>query len=281
MEGIFETDDDTLQELLADVAPNEEVGDSGMLGPSDDEVKALLERLADDIPKDAASPSKGHGSDDGSRENDSDESDGEVMGRNIDEVMERYKDEAELDASFQSREDEEGKYQEPHDGPTNDDAEHADSVADFGLPDVPSDPQDLSSTSNPSKQVTPELGDITARMAALRAPSRSADGDGDDDGDGSLSLPSVPTSRPFGKPIKRLETTTKYTDDDVDSWCTVCLEDATLRCLGCDSDVYCTRCWREMHVGPAAAFDDRNHRAVQFTRDKKKKEGPRKIALGA
>lgn len=280
MEEIFETDDDTLQELLADVAPDEEVGVSGMPGPSDDEVKALLERLADDIPKDAALPSKNRGSDDGTQEDDSDDSDGEVMRRKMDEVMERYKDEAELDASSHSREDEEGKYQEPHDGATHDDAEHTDSAANLGLPDVPSDLQGLSSSSNPSKQITPELDDITARMAALRAPSHNADGDGDDD-DGSLSLPSVPTSRPFGKPIKRLETTTKYTDDDVDSWCTVCLEDATLRCLGCDNDVYCMRCWREMHVGPAAAFDDRSHRAVQFTRDRKKKEGPRKIALGA
>ena len=93
----------------------------------------------------------------------------------------------------------------------------------------------------------------------------------------------MPTSRPAKAP-KRLESRTKYTDDDVDSWCTVCLADATLLCLGCgdpdegkEGDPYCTRCWREMHVGPAAAFDDRTHRAVQLRRSRKKD----KVALAA
>ncbi|KAF3359002.1 hypothetical protein VdG1_02564 [Verticillium dahliae VDG1] len=77
------------------------------------------------------------------------------------------------------------------------------------------------------------------------------DADDGDDGEPSLSLPS--------------------------NWCTVCLEDATLRCLGCDDDGYCTRCWREMHVGPAAAFDDRTHKAVLLGRDPR----PKRVALGA
>ncbi|EHK39765.1 hypothetical protein TRIATDRAFT_303055 [Trichoderma atroviride IMI 206040] len=114
------------------------------------------------------------------------------------------------------------------------------------------------------------MDDITARMAALRAPT-----------DDSFSLPSVPSSKPSAgdKPVKRLTSKTDYTDDDIDTWCTVCLNDATLRCLGCDDDPYCTRCWREMHIGPAAAFDDRSHKAVQFTRARKKDQ--QRVALGA
>lgn len=273
MEHIFETDDDTLQELLADVTPDETFGASATYEPSDEQVRALLEQLADDIPKDDDAPSKGHGDED---EPDSDDSDGEVMARKIKDVMDRHQDEAELE-SREGKEDKPDDFQDPHDEAAHDSS----SPADLGLPSVPLDLQDLPSSPGASKQGHPDMDDIAARMAALRAPSRNTDGGGDDDDDGSFALPSVPTSRPSGKPVKRLETTTKYTDDDVESWCTVCLEDATLRCLGCDDDVYCTRCWREMHVGPAAAFDDRSHRAVQFTRDKKKKEAPRKVALGA
>lgn len=56
----------------------------------------------------------------------------------------------------------------------------------------------------------------------------------------------------------------KYSDEDLKTWCIVCLEDATIRCLGCNSDVYCDRCWGEMHVGPRASYDDRGHRWVKL-----------------
>ncbi|KAM3437004.1 hypothetical protein NHJ13734_004851 [Beauveria thailandica] len=272
VEHVFETDDDTLQELLADVTPDEDPdGVSGAHEPSDEQVRALLEKLADDIPRDLsdAQPTPDHELE----ESDSDGSDSEAMRRQVADVVERYQDEAEMEETQRNRQaSEDDDFQDPHDEATH----NAD------LPSVPSDLQDIPSSSARSEN-KPGLDDITARLAALRAPSHNTDGGGDDDDDGSdsLSLPSVPTSRPSVQPVSRLQTRTGYTDDDVDSWCTVCLEDATLRCLGCDDDVYCARCWHEMHVGPAAAFDDRSHRAVQFTRDRKKKEAPKKVALGA
>ena len=30
-------------------------------------------------------------------------------------------------------------------------------------------------------------------------------------------------------------------------WCELCNEDAQLRCIGCDSDLFCRRCWKETH----------------------------------
>ncbi|KAG5926224.1 hypothetical protein E4U42_003521 [Claviceps africana] len=123
-------------------------------------------------------------------------------------------------------------------------------------------PIELPSVPGAESPSSASLADLTARMAALRHATPDA-------------LPSVPTSRP-DRPVKRLTSRTAYTDDDMDSWCTVCLEDATLRCTGCDGDVYCTRCWREMHLGPAA-FADAGHRAVQFTRGGMED----KLALGA
>ncbi|KND87328.1 Abscission/NoCut checkpoint regulator [Tolypocladium ophioglossoides CBS 100239] len=253
VDAVFETDDQTLEELLGDVDAAEEQPPPGE--PRDEDVRALLEQLSQSVPKDHET---------GDHEGHSDDSDGEKMNREVDHVLARFRDEAEVDAALGQgnppREDEEEGEEEqeqerqPTDEPSDD------------IPSLPPNLDDLPSIS-PSHPPSTALDDLTARMAALRAPASDV-------------LPSVPTSKPAGKPVKRLTSTTAYADDDVDSWCTVCLEDATLRCLGCDDDPYCARCWREMHVGPAAGFDERSHRAVQFTRSRKK-EGKPRVALGA
>lgn len=174
----------------------------------------------------------------------------EPTDKEVDDVIARYRDELEVEKSLvESDDDEQGEETFTED----------DSV----LPSVPDDID--SGADHPSSA---NLDDLQSRMASLRASSVEPD-----------LLPSVPSSKPSGKPVNRLTSRGKYTDDDVDSWCTVCLEDATLKCVGCDGDPYCARCWKEMHVGSAAAFDDRSHKAVQFTRDRKKKE--KKVALGA
>ena len=30
-------------------------------------------------------------------------------------------------------------------------------------------------------------------------------------------------------------------------WCELCNEDAQLRCISCDGDLFCRRCWKETH----------------------------------
>ncbi|KAM0441285.1 hypothetical protein ACHAPT_000594 [Fusarium lateritium] len=263
VDAMFQTDDQTLEELLGDVKP----GEGFQAEPDDEQVKALLEELASSIPQ---------GTEDGEKETtknkdeDSDDSGGEAMNKDVDDVIARFRDEVELEAALNKDkpsepESDEEEEQAGKDTPSKD--------TDLALPDLPSNLDTLPSAPSASARAgSADIDDITARLAALRAPSPSASD--------SLSLPSVPTSRPSGTPVNRLTTRTNYTDDDMDSWCTVCLEDATLRCPGCDDDVYCTRCWREMHIGPNAGFDERSHKAVQFTKDRKKKE-KRKVALGA
>ncbi|KHN94575.1 zinc finger, FYVE domain containing protein [Metarhizium album ARSEF 1941] len=238
VDALFETDDNALEEMLADFGTSDP-------DPKDRHVPALLEQLSAQIPKDPDQK-------DTKQAADSDDSDGDKMRREVDDVIARFKDEMALEA--QDAEDE--GQEAPDEGETNE------YTADMKLPSVPTN-LDIGTDTWQKPQ---GIDDITARLAALRASTAAEHG-----------LPSVPTSKP-SKRANRLTSRTNYTDGDVDSWCTVCLDDATLRCLGCDGDVYCARCWREMHVGPAAAWDERSHRAVQFTRDRKHEK---KVALGA
>lgn len=144
----------------------------------------------------------------------------------------------------------------------NDDAE-----AGLSLPAVPTELVDPAPTSGPVSRdgQDPFESSIAARLAALKgaqAPIIHTD---------ALGLPSAPTFRPEDNAPapKRLVARSGYTDADQKTWCIVCLEDGTIRCLGCDDDggggdVYCARCWKEMHVGPSAGYDERGHAWEKF-----------------
>ncbi|KAG9684731.1 hypothetical protein KCU95_g10450, partial [Aureobasidium melanogenum] len=85
----------------------------------------------------------------------------------------------------------------------------------------------------------------------------------------SLSLPGVPSFNPAKKPVNIQKSVKsnlpKYTDEDMESWCCICNEDATVKCMGCDGDLYCQECWREGHGnGPG---QERGHRALAYAKD--------------
>lgn len=281
-EPVFDTDDQTLEELLG-------AGDDFSQGPpswatpakvDEGRAEALLEELSRGITPSEIKPEGRRASeapDNHDRPPDPDEdSDGEEMSRDVRTLLSRALDEAELEAKLNPDPKPSSPPREPvpetsepsTPGPTADDP--------LSLPSVPSaigsssDDPGLALPSVPStvgrRSSTDLEADLAARMATLSIPPS---------GGSDIGLPSVPTDTP----ANRLRSRTGYTDADQEKWCTVCLEDATLRCLGCDDDVYCTRCWREMHLGPAAAFDDRTHKAVLFGRDPRKKE--KKTMIGA
>lgn len=98
----------------------------------------------------------------------------------------------------------------------------------------------------------------------------------------SLGLPSVPRTigAPTSKPTTSTQAAPAYSDDEIDSWCIICNDDATLSCLGCDEDLYCTKCWMEGHRGEGAGVEERRHKAVQYNK-RKKKAPPRRTLVGA
>ncbi|KAK6336458.1 hypothetical protein TWF696_002010 [Orbilia brochopaga] len=85
---------------------------------------------------------------------------------------------------------------------------------------------------------------------------------------GSLDLPLPPTSKPTSRGKKTIKQQVDDLADDVEHWCCICNEDATLKCLGCDDDLYCTACFDEGHRAKDAPFDMRKHKALLYNRRK-------------
>lgn len=70
----------------------------------------------------------------------------------------------------------------------------------------------------------------------------------------SLALPSVPTAAPKPK-----SNPPGFSDQDIESWCIICCANATVKCFGCDGDLYCWGCWREGHIGEDVGLEEKSH----------------------
>lgn len=79
-----------------------------------------------------------------------------------------------------------------------------------------------------------------------------------------LELPSVPTTL-AGKESAKSNLPT-YTNEEIETWCVICNDDATVRCNGCEGDLYCGKCWKEGHTGPDVGFEEKMHRWVKYTK---------------
>ncbi|TQN74247.1 Abscission/NoCut checkpoint regulator [Colletotrichum shisoi] len=297
VDPLLRTDDKTLEDLLSD---EDLFGVSGpqsrwRFDPKSESAKvnSLLKALSKTSVDQRALSRKGSaGECEGARDAHSDdESDGEVMSREVENLLSQALDDAKLISRSKKLPGppSPGRSQSPpghenHRFPQDDNEGDGDGDLGLSLPSVPP-------TFTAPKADDDGPGGLSLPSVPLGAPKHDAESDFDHDitarmaalgGLGSLSdamgLPSAPTFQPADRAVKRLTSKTGYTDEDAETWCTVCLDDATLQCLGCE-DVYCARCWHEMHVGPAAAFDDRTHKAVRFV--KPKKDNQRRVMLGA
>lgn len=52
-------------------------------------------------------------------------------------------------------------------------------------------------------------------------------------------------------------------------WCTICNEDATIRCIGCDGDLFCKGCFNEIHADDE---EYREHRTKKFIPNEKQSQ---------
>lgn len=155
------------------------------------------------------------------------------------------------------------KYDPPSPPPEDNDSDSGDRKnkprestedGDLNLPSAPTEiPEDDFERTRAFEDV------FTARLAALSAPSPPQTD--------SLGLPSAPSFSPRKKPpvSSNLQ---KRVNEEIETWCIICQDDATLKCLGCDNDLYCQNCWMEGHKGESAGFEERRHKAVLFVKKK-------------
>ncbi|KAI0849582.1 hypothetical protein F5Y00DRAFT_235176 [Daldinia vernicosa] len=281
---LFYTDDQTLEELLADLESDQQWLEEVLAEDEHRRVTALLEELGDaaktsqDSEKDPET--KGSRNENEGEDSSDDDSEGERMTREADDILAQTADEVEYDQANKPS-------SQPASSPTSPShtvkegteggkaanestqAQGSNEGDPFNLPAVPSDFQDQHQRDHPdaSQDDADFAASITSRMAALNVdrstgpdlPSVPADID-------PLGLPSAPTFAPADRPAPGLIKRFGFTDEDQKTWCVVCLEDGAIRCLDCDGDVYCARCWKEMHVGPSAGYDERGHRWEKFVR---------------
>ncbi|OTA92524.1 hypothetical protein M434DRAFT_396396 [Hypoxylon sp. CO27-5] len=287
------TDDQTLEELLADLESDQPWLDQ--VAAEEEEhrrVTALLRdlgdtsRISEDPESDPKSKEATH--DTGDEHSSDDDSEGEQMTREADDILAQAVDEAELEKPSRSPPQNGSRPTSPspklkstaQNDPANEPTPAAKSN-EMDLLDLPTVPSDLQDQPNPSEATKGDDDDdddddddadfaasITSRMAALRVnattgPTLPSVPTSDVD---SFGLPAVPTFAPGDRPAPGLIKRHGFTDEDQKTWCVVCLEDGAIRCLDCDGDVYCARCWKEMHVGPSAGYDERGHRWEKFVR---------------
>lgn len=124
----------------------------------------------------------------------------------------------------------------------------------FSLPSAPSTLPTPSPQSVLTSKKSQEFeSNIAARLAALKGLNTN-----------DLGLPSAPSFKPSDQPLKGVVKKPTYTDDEIDTWCVICSEDATVRCIGCEGDLYCATCWKEGHMGPDAGMEEKGHKWARY-----------------
>ncbi|KAJ0122423.1 zinc fyve domain containing protein [Diaporthe amygdali] len=293
--------DDVLQPL--DLEDEEESGPEGDVSEDSKRVEDLLAKLRADPGAQPPLPAESKPDEPRAKDESDDDSEGEVMSREVENYIARTMDElkldgpasqpAEPDATASPSGDREadhgagGSKGDDHDpalptvpqdaadtkeqdaSPTppqlGDDGNKGDGEAGLSLPTVPTKLVDpVPAPGAESTEDDPFESSIAARLAALKGAAAPIHTD-------AFGLPSAPTFQPEdNRPAPKYKAAVGragYTDADQKTWCIVCLEDGTIRCLGCDEgggDIYCARCWREMHVGPSAGYDERGHQWEKF-----------------
>lgn len=266
----IDPDDKTLDELLADLGPE----DQWTLNPDDpNDIKKLLDAARNALPSDVPSSAPPANKPQKESKLEGKKPDKEFLTRDLDMSVFALDDDDSKEKGGESRlEDESREAQdivarlldevnleranEPQDQETLQDEQEkgVEEEPTFSLPSAPSKLPDPPAGlgAETSKKSLDFESDIAARMAALKGLGPTNE----------LGLPSAPTFKPLDKPVKGVMK--KYTDEEVESWCIICQDDATVKCLGCGGDLYCASCWKEGHMGPDVGWEERRHKWTKY-----------------
>ena len=72
----------------------------------------------------------------------------------------------------------------------------------------------------------------------------------------TLDLPAPPSTAPIRQTKPKAK---PISDQEIETWCIICCNNANVRCLGCDNDLYCWGCWRKGHTGEDASLEEKQH----------------------
>jgi len=125
--------------------------------------------------------------------------------------------------------------------------------------------------------------DIDSEFTLPSAPTTlHAPAQGSTDTASIFEFPSAPISVPITKVVTpSSKPKPAFADEEIETWCIICSDDATVRCLGCDSDLYCSNCWNEGHRGPDAGYEEKMHKAVRFVKPGGEVKGKARRMVGA
>ncbi|KAI1424473.1 hypothetical protein F5Y12DRAFT_445890 [Xylaria sp. FL1777] len=274
VDPLLYTDDQTLEELLEDLRSDEAWLDEVA---AEEEEHQRVTMLLTELGKSSSVsvvPDNQETFQAGGADSNDDDSEEESMATEVDSVLAKAADEVEWEKDNKTPSPTLQPIPTPPEDAkqaSQDGAAASPKQSPFDLPTVPSELQDQPDLPTSSAQTQSDVdfaASIASRMAALKlsgsralpsAPTVAVD---------SLGLPQAPTFAPADRPVPGLAKRTGISDEDQRNWCVVCLDDATVRCLGCEAgdNVYCARCWKEMHVGPQAGYDERGHSWETFVR---------------
>ncbi|KAI8100024.1 uncharacterized protein BX664DRAFT_322684 [Halteromyces radiatus] len=86
--------------------------------------------------------------------------------------------------------------------------------------------------------------------------------------DGIISSSSSATQQsqgPLGGSVPKPLTINEL-HDEMDDWCCVCNEDATIECQDCDNDRFCQQCFYDGHQSDMADYEFTKHRAKKYSK---------------
>ena len=289
-------DDQTLEELLRDLGEPKEFD-----AAEEDEMRSLLQQAKEMLPEDDDKPdTNGPGRPEDAQQpkvtglgienaeqhqHDSDAEDDEAADEYISKVLAELDVERNAPGFLHDKEEEHEKVASNSQSadttsrrkPPDEGSTHTDDDGDGGgdlelpstpsaLPDVATQIHDIASSDEKAED------DLAARLASLSLPSTpSGAPKPKKNSPADLRARILNLKKPSVKPTLR-----NYTDEEIESWCVICNNDATIKCVGCDDDLYCQKCWDDGHRGPEAGLEEKSHKAVLFNPGEDGEGGKRK-----